>query len=426
MTFTEVEILLAERLGFDVHSVGRKAVESAIRQSMKQAGGSDPAAYARALANDPVAWDRLVEKVVIPETWFFRDVVPFQFATEFVRTHLRRASRALRILSCPCSTGEEPYSLVMAMLHGHIPAESFHVDAVDVNPRAIKSAQAAVFNERSFRDDALPYRAKYFEPEGGSSWRLKNNVVSLVQFWNGNLISPDFLAGAEPYDLIFCRNLLIYLHPEAQSLAMTTLRRLMARDAVLVLGHAEAAFARQHGFRPAGSPAAFAFVDRGLRNAAKSHQKAHRSAPTKHEGHRHAPPMHFPLRPAATEAKPPVPVEAVHITPRLRQQSEPSLLVVARRLGDSGKLHDAVEVCGEHLRLVPDSVEGYFLLGVLYDALGHAELAVKSFRKALYLDPTHREALLHLALKHEARGEEHAAALLRERARRSPSQSLNE
>ena len=85
MIFTDVENLLSVRLGFDVHSVGRKAAESAIQQSMRHAGFSDPGAYARALEKDAELWDRFVERVVIPETWFFRDVAPFQFAAEFAR-----------------------------------------------------------------------------------------------------------------------------------------------------------------------------------------------------------------------------------------------------------------------------------------------------------------------------------------------------
>jgi chemotaxis protein methyltransferase WspC len=95
------------------------------------------------------------------------------------------------------------------------------------------------------------------------------------------------------------------------------------------------------------------------------------------------------------------------------------LLVIARQLGDAGQLHDALRLCREHLQRVPDSAEGHFLLGVLHDALGHHDLAVVSFRKVLYLNPAHRDALLHLALKHEARGDGPGAALLRARARRS-------
>jgi chemotaxis protein methyltransferase WspC len=90
-------------------------------------------------------------------------------------------------------------------------------------------------------------------------------------------------------------------------------------------------------------------------------------------------------------------------------------------LGDAGQLHEALRECKQYLQQVPDSSEGHFLLGVLYDALGQADLAMSSFRKVLYLDPTHREALLHLALKQEALGDGSGAALLRARALRMPA-----
>ena len=89
MTLTDVENLLAKRLGFDIHSVGPKAVETVVRRSMEEAGFSDPAAYARMLADDPDAWNRLVDRVVIPETWFFRDIAPFELAANLARARVQ-------------------------------------------------------------------------------------------------------------------------------------------------------------------------------------------------------------------------------------------------------------------------------------------------------------------------------------------------
>src|SRR5580704_146182 len=130
MTLTDVENLLAARLGFDIHSVGQKAVETVVRRSMKESGLSDAAAYARMLASNSDAWDSFVDNVVIPETWFFRDTVPFELAADLARAHVQGPSaKVLRILSCPCSTGEEPYSLAVTMLHAGTPTESFSVDA---------------------------------------------------------------------------------------------------------------------------------------------------------------------------------------------------------------------------------------------------------------------------------------------------------
>jgi chemotaxis protein methyltransferase WspC len=408
VTITEVENLIVTRLGFDIHSVGPQAIESVVRQTMEEADCSDPAAYARKLAANQNAWDYLVERLVIPETWFFRDIAPFELAADLARARMGCASNdVLRILSCPCSTGEEPYSLAMAMLNRGAPAESFIVDAVDVSQRALESAQAAVFRTRSFREENPWYRVPYFDrAEDDGFWRLKDSVTSLVRFRRGNLIAPDFLEDEKPYDVVFCRNLLIYLHSDAKPLALKALRRLTAQDGVLVLGHAEAAFAREYGFTPKGPAAAFAFVKPSDRVVPKAQSKNRRKAPA----------SVAPRPPSVATDAPFAP--AIDAAPS-RRESELSQLVLARQLGDAGRLPDALRECGEYLKRVPDSAEGHFLLGVLHDALGRSELAMDSFRKALYLDPAHREALLHLALKREALGDGSGAALLRARAARN-------
>jgi chemotaxis protein methyltransferase WspC len=421
VTLTAVEHLLATRIGFDIHTVGPDGVGAAVRKSMEEAGFSDPEAYARVLTIDPGAWNRLIDSVVIPETWFFRDVAPFELVANLARTHHLRGSSAtaLRILSCPCSTGEEPYSIVMSMLHAGAQAESFTVDAVDVSRRAVESAQSGVFRSRSFRDDARWYRVPYFDhPESDGSWRLKSSLVSMVKFQQGNLIAPDFLEKEASYDLVFCRNLLIYLHPGARLLAMAALRRLVSENGVLVLGHAEAAFAREHGFATTGPPSAFAFV--------KKHGSAilpKAPSSTRQDVRPVAPLRPWTLVRDTIPAAPVAPADVASVSP---PETEPSLLESARQLGDAGQLHEALRVCREYLQLVPDSSEGHFLLGVLHDALGEVELAVSSFRKVLYLDPNHQEALLHLALKQEARGDGPGAALLRARARRAEDLSTTE
>jgi chemotaxis protein methyltransferase WspC len=418
----EVEDLLSKRLGFDIETVGPQGIESGVRHAMEEAGFSDLAAYSRKLAVDPGLWNSLVDNVVIPETWFFRDIAPFELAANFGWEQMRLApDRALRVLSCPCSSGEEPYSLVMAMLHAGAPPESFIVDAVDVSRRALESARAAEFRARSFRENALWFRTPYFDhAEGTGGWHLEDAVASRVRFRHGNLIAPDFLEDEAPYDVVFCRNLLIYLHAEARLLAMTALSRLVTERGLLVLGHAEAAFAREQGFAPIGPAAAFAFSKSGAGTVLKPRPK---SGPNVVSNVSPRPSSAAPRGGLTAPVAPVRPVDGPSLSP---PQPELSPLLIARQLGDAGQLKEGLQVCADYLQRVPDSPEGYFLLGVLHDALGHSDLAVGSFRKVLYLDPTHREALLHLALKQEARGDGSGAALLRARARRAEDLSTTE
>jgi chemotaxis protein methyltransferase WspC len=108
--------------------------------------------------------------------------------------------------------------------------------------------------------------------------------------------------------------------------------------------------------------------------------------------------------------------------PAVATEEEPAL-TRARRSADAGQLEEAIRICAEYLKRVPDSAEAHFLLGVLHGAEGRWQLASPSFRRALYLDPFHVDALHHLALKHEATGDRVGAALLRARARRASEAS---
>ena len=423
MSLGQIKELLAARLGFDAETVGSKAVATMVRRAMEHAGFSEPETYAWALERDPESWERFVDQVVIPETWFFRDGAPFELAAELAGVHFRLGlGRPLRILSCPCSTGEEPYSLVWAMLHAGAQPDLFSVDAVDVSHGLLELARAAVFNAKSFRGSFPPHRESYFHrSKNNGTRRLHAAAKARVRFRQGNLIAADFLADDAPYDVIFCRNLLIYLHSEARQLALASLRRLLAEDGVLVVGHAETSFAREHGFKPTGPSGAFAFRKSKNRVAPRTNTAEGRnlrvSISASPATQRPAP--FTPAASATSALAPAAPFKPLSEPDAQLEASVNSLLDTARQLGDAGQLHAALRVCSEYLQNVPDSAEGYFLLGVLHDALGRQDLAAGSFRKVLYLDPSHQEALLCLALKQEARGDHSGAALLRERAQRA-------
>jgi chemotaxis protein methyltransferase WspC len=407
---TEIESLLAARLGFDPQTVGPAAVGTAIRQAMEEAGFSDPSGYARSVLADPAAWEALVDRVVVPETSFFRDGTPFELAAEVAwALRQREPERIVRVLSCPCSTGEEPYSLVMALLDGGLPPDSFAVTAVDVSRRAIEATRSGLFRATSFRGADVSYRTRYFDRAEDSAWRLCDLARSRVSVRQGNMLAPLFLVDEAPFDLLFCRNLMIYLHAGAKTTVMTVARRLMASDGTLVVGHAEGAIARDHGFAPVGRAGAFAF-------GRAAPQKAPQAAPGPHDSRSPgAPPRRRAAPPAAAGPSPETPSASTR-PPSVEPESA---LVRARQLADAGHLPEALRLCSEHLARVPDSAEGHFLMGVLHDAEGRWRLALPAFRKALYLNPSHLGALQHLALKYETSGDQTSAALLRARARRA-------
>jgi chemotaxis protein methyltransferase WspC len=211
MTTLRIAELLEAGMGLHPASIGMAGVERAVAERVRALGLAGADAYWDALHSMPGERQALIEAVVIPETWFFRDPAAFG---AMAREAMARPG-PLRILSLPCSTGEEPYTIAMALLDAGLPAERLRIDAIDISTRALDLARLGLYGRNSFRGADLTFRDRHFTAEG-RDWRLRDTVRAPVHFAQGNVIAPDFLASAAPYDIIFCRNLLIYFNPATQ------------------------------------------------------------------------------------------------------------------------------------------------------------------------------------------------------------------
>src|SRR6185369_5176323 len=111
---------------------------------------------------------------------------------EWLRTH---PDGVLRVLSLPCSTGEEPYSVAMALLDAGFPAERFRVDALDISLRALAFARRGVFGRNSFRGGDLEFRERHFTA-AGAGWQLGEVARQPVEFRQGNVLDTHLQPGA--------------------------------------------------------------------------------------------------------------------------------------------------------------------------------------------------------------------------------------
>jgi len=250
----------------------------------------DRHAYWERVCGSTAERQALIEAVVVSETWFFRDREAF--TTEAAIGHalwLRSdASRVLRLLSLPCATGEEAYSMAMALLDAGVPADRFRIDAVDVSAVVLAKATRAVYGRNSFRGSDLAFRARHFEaaPPGH---RPTDAVRRQVHFQQGNLFDAGFLPGQGTYDMIFCRNLLIYFDRITQDRAVAVLDRLLAPAGTLFVAPAETGLLLDHPFVSVKIPLAFAF---------RKAERPARTAPAR-------PPQVARARPAAIAPIPP-------------------------------------------------------------------------------------------------------------------------
>jgi chemotaxis protein methyltransferase WspC len=402
----KIEALLKQAMGLHAASIGSASVERAVRVRLAACGAATMADYWERLRNSRGELQELIEVVVVPETWFSRDREAFAELTRVAREEWRpnRPAAVRRLLSVPCSTGEEPYSMAMAMLDADFSPDRFMIDAVDISERSLTQARRGVYGKNSFRGSELAFRDRYFEPVA-EGHRANDVLRRSVRFAHGNVLADDFLAGAKPYDAIFCRNLLIYFDEATQDRTIATLRGMLADDGLLFVGPAESSTLIDHDLVSAKVPLAFAFRKappiaeprtRAVPAAAAPLQKKiqNRAAPRKTRG----------TEPAEAAA-PPAP-------------APPSRMEEAFSLANRGRLTEAAALCEEEMRVHGPSAAAFYLQGLICSADGRLSAADRFYRKALYLDQNHHDALVHLALLLEQQGDQHGAKLLRGRAQK--------
>jgi chemotaxis protein methyltransferase WspC len=407
MTQIDFESFLKESMGLDAASIGSATIERAVQLRMATCGFEQPTDYWAKLRSSEDELQELIEAVVVPETWFFRDQEAFTALVHLVTEEWQanHPADALRLLSGPCCSGEEPYSMVMALLDAGMSRDKIKVDAVDISVRALARAKHGVYGSNSFRGENLGFRDRYFE-EKPNGYCLAERVRNIVTFYHQNLLAPDFHVGSSSYTAIFCRNVLIYFDHNTQVRVLKTLKRQLCSDGFLFVGPAEAFLAARNGFKSVNKALSFAFrKDPGPPGETLTASRA-RSESTLKSSRKQ------PSRPTTREC----------LSPALVQTSMarvPVNLESAQRLADTGMLAEAGELCEALLRERAQSWEAHYLLGLVHDAMGNANHAEECYRKVLYLKPDHVEALMHLALSSERRGDPGAARRLRERARRA-------
>jgi chemotaxis protein methyltransferase WspC len=431
---------LEEFLKIDEEAVGKGYVSRALQEAMREEGVSDPGVFEKRFVSSQEVRQRFVNAVVIGETWFFRDRGPFTSLAHHAR-ELKHdlAVDILKILSAPCASGEEPYSIVMTLLNAGLAASSFSVDGVDVNTRALETARRACYGSGSFRGNLGPAFAGFFEmtPHGRL---LSGQVVKQVTFHHDNLLSPGSLAGQGPFAVIFCRNLLIYMKAEARREIFDRLDRLLLPGGVLFSGHTETIFWHQQGYIPLPWDRSFALSKPVSSQASKKSPIVKAVKPLSPPARRRDAGLSMGSRsysegvvhetgvpdvtPAAGEVhdkqRSAGPVR-VYRGPLIDKQIQE-----ARRLADQGRIDLALQLCQECAQKSGPAAELYCLMGIIHMAGQDLKSAEDCFLKAIYLDPGNYESLIHISFLYRQKGDHKKAALYMERAGRQADRKEND
>jgi chemotaxis protein methyltransferase CheR len=191
--------------------------------------------------NDFNAVNAVVEALTTNETLFFRDTQPFQVFKEQVMPHIlaTRKTRKFRIWSAASSSGQEPYSLVMILseMGAKLAGWNYEIIGTDLSMKILEKAQSALYSQFEVqRGLPVEMMLKYFEQDG-ANWRFKQEYREKVKFRKANLLEDQRILGQ--FDVVFCRNVLIYFDRDTKSEVLDMIADMMPEDGKLFLGGAE-------------------------------------------------------------------------------------------------------------------------------------------------------------------------------------------
>lgn len=234
------QALIRDRCGllFTGHNMERLSHALVERTKVLSLVASD---YENRLRQDADEFQLLVNLLTINETYFFREAQQIRLLVDRLIPRLREAGRGpVRILSAGCSSGEEPFSLAMALIDslGAQQARQIVIVGADIDTRVLTKAREARFTEFSFRGVTPELRARHFHSEG-ASFVVRENVRNMVQFCQFNALDGERSPELCDFDIVFFRNVSIYFDAEARLKIQKNLWRLMREDAVLVMGMTE-------------------------------------------------------------------------------------------------------------------------------------------------------------------------------------------
>ena len=246
--------MLKERSGLDLSSDKQYLVESRLIPLARRAGLSgipDLVAKLRGGGPDPLT-SEVVEAMTTNETFFFRDKIPFEHLKEAVLPALaqaRAARRSLRIWCAASSTGQEPYSIAMCIREfAALAGWRIEIVATDLSQAVLEKARAGLFSQFEVqRGLPIQHLMKYFT-QVGEVWQLNADIRAMVQFRQLNLLQDFSHLGT--FDVIFCRNVLIYFDQDTKAVIFERMAKGLEADGTLLLGAAESVVGITDAFRP--------------------------------------------------------------------------------------------------------------------------------------------------------------------------------
>jgi chemotaxis protein methyltransferase CheR len=242
--FRMLSELLRRHCGLHFGPESRFLLERRVARRLRDLELTSFSAYHYLLRKEPPAngeFARLVDELVTNETYFFRERAQLNALIGEIlpELRLRRQTQPVTIWSAGCSSGEEPYSIVMmAREAGFVPGVDLRVYASDISHRMLRKARQGLYREASFRETEVRVRERYFSEKEGL-WRISDSVKKHVDFIHLNLLDRSKVGLLGPMDVVLCRNVIIYFDVESKRRVIETFFDKLRAGGHLLLGHSE-------------------------------------------------------------------------------------------------------------------------------------------------------------------------------------------
>jgi chemotaxis protein methyltransferase WspC len=370
---------LADAAGIDPASLEAGRIRWTIERRCRHLGLTGASAYLNHMESSPAELECLIDALVIQETRFFRDPAVFEHLRIWARDLGACYSGPLRILSAPCSTGQEAYSLAATLLCAGIPSTDFNIDAFDISHTALAVAQRGVYPAGTLEHVPEDLRAACGTLQN-QHWHMRDELRTCLRFDRRNLADSAALGDEPRYHLILCRNLFIYLHAKTRAILAESLSRVLLPGGRLIVGAGDRVPELNALFTPLNPAASFGFT-------------------------------HKPVVTSRASAAPLQPVKAgvprfILSIPKPEEQPAPATAVEFYRRAveykERGNVRQAERRCRQALYLAPGYLPALELLQALWHMHPNARL-----RRALKarIQRVRVESEMFLGTQHQAEGE---------------------
>lgn len=232
-------------------------VQGRLSKRLRQLGMSSYKEYYDYMVSEPTGEEafQLINAISTNVTTFFREAGQWDFLTDTLPALLeKKKDKKLRIWSAACSSGEEPYSIAIFM-QDHIPhfgEWDVKILATDISKKVLEKAIGGIYEEKDIQTLSKHLLSNHFEGvnEGGARhYRIKESIRKMVTFRMFNLVYDNFNLFKKPFDIIFCRNVMIYFDAPTQQQLISHFHRILAKEGWLFVGHSESLTRNKEEFK---------------------------------------------------------------------------------------------------------------------------------------------------------------------------------